>query len=332
MNNRPLQDQRSRALPPVPGSPTASIVDRVQTLGAQAPRQQSPPSTSGAFAADPGDLVSRALAILAEKNNESNAAQTGVLPLQRRIGGEKTQRPDLPLQRRVLSDGTVVPLPVRYFDAQCLLASFLADVDRAAGLLKGTGLQAMTQEDGKAVVVLGCFEYRKTDIGPYNEFCLAVSATVAGDPVPALYVANLPVTTAAAELAGREIWGFNKFVTSIDVKRDGKKFSTSLCDPSGAKLLTLQGARGASLPLPPADVLTFSLLAGKIVKTVVRVVTPFQLSSGENFVLRLGESQHPVANNLQALALDGAHPALVQYSDQFQSLLFPGQVVQIRAA
>lgn len=329
MNNRPPQDQRSRALPPAPGSPPASIVDRVQTRGAQASRQQS--STSAAFAADPGDLVSRALAILAEKNNASDAAQTAALPPQRCIGDEKTQRPDLPLQRRVLSDGTIVPLPVRYFDAQCLLASFLADVDRATGLLRGTGLQAMVQEDGKAVVVLGCFEYRKTDIGPYNEFCVAVWATVAGDPVPALYVANLPVTTAAADLAGREIWGFNKFVSSVDIKRDGKKFSTILCDPDGSTLLTLQGTRCASLPLPPADVLTFSLLAGKLIKTVVRVVTPFQLSSGDNFVLRLRESQHPVANNLRALALDGAHPALVQYADPFQSLLFPGQS-QIRAA
>src|SRR2546421_450456 len=120
-------------------------------------------------------------------------------------------------KRRLLSDGTEVALPIRFFDAQCLLASFVTDPERAAELLKGTGLQVALQEDGKAMTLLACFEYRRTDIGPYNEVCLGVSAVAPGDRAPALYVANLPVTTTLASRAGREIWGYNKFVAPIDV-------------------------------------------------------------------------------------------------------------------
>ena len=84
--------------------------------------------------------------------------------------------------------------------------------------LRGTALVAVSQEDGKAVVVVYCIEYRITDIGPYNEVGLTVLAGAPGDPIPANYVVDLPVTTAVANRAGREIWGYNKFVAAIDVR------------------------------------------------------------------------------------------------------------------
>jgi hypothetical protein len=98
-------------------------------------------------------------------------------------------------------------------------------------------------------------------------------------------------------------------------------------DPGDATILMLEGRRSASVQMAPADVLTFSVLAGKVLKTVVRVMTSFKVSGGENFVLNAGTSAHPMANNLRTLALDGARPVLLQYADPFQSLLFPGRAV-----
>jgi Acetoacetate decarboxylase (ADC) len=233
----------------------------------------------------------------------------------------------LVLERRVLSDGTQCPLPIRYFDVQCLVASFLTDLGRGAKLLEGTGLQAVAQEDGKAVVLLYCIEYRVTDIGPYNEVGLTVLAKAPGDPIPAMYVANLPVTTTVARHAGRELWGYNKFVAAIDVKSDGDNFSTTLNDLENATICAFEGRRGASVPAPPADILTFSLLNGRLIKTVIRVLTPFHASGGEAFVLKVGTSRHPMTNNLRILELDGARPVLVQYADPFQALLFPGRAL-----
>jgi hypothetical protein len=260
---------------------------------------------------DPGDLVTRALGILAEDHMKGNEARPT----------------DLQLQRRVLSDGTECPLPIRYFDVQCLVATFLTDLDRAAELLKGTSLLAVSQEDGKAVVVLYCIEYRITDIGPYNEVGLTVLAAAPGDPIPANYVVNLPVTTAVANRAGREIWGYNKFVAAIDVKSEGKKFSTILRDSENVLVGALEGRRGASIPTPPTDILTFTLLNGRVIKTVIRVLTPFHASSGESFVFKVGTSRHPMTNNLSTVALDGARPVLVQYADPLQALLFPGRAL-----
>ncbi len=283
------------------------------------------PSAQSKFAADPADLVARALAILAEDNFTNDEPRS---PSRADIAAElRTPSVDLSLQRRVLSDGTECLLPIRYFDVRCLVATFLAELDRAAELLRGTGLQAVSQEDGKAVVALYCIEYRKTDIGPYNEVGLTVLALAPGDPIPANYVVDLPVTTAVANRAGREIWGYNKFVAAIDVKGDGKKFSTFLRDSENEMIGALEGQRGASVPAPAEDILTFTLLRGRLIKTIIQVFTPFQASNGDGFVFHAGTSRHPLTSRLRPVGLDGARPVLVQYADPFQSLLFPGRAL-----
>jgi hypothetical protein len=305
----------------------SALLRAANLAGAQArdPRlslQHTASPAQSKLAADPDDLVTRALTILAEDKIPSGHAQLIQTPNIERQS--RTQSLDLKLQRRVLSDGTECPLPIRYFDVQCLVASFLTSLDRASGLLKSTGLQAVSQEDGKAVVMLYCIEYRITDIGPYNEVGLTVLAAAPGDPIPANYVVNLPVTTAVASRAGREIWGYNKFVAAIDVKSDGKSFSTILRDTDAEMIGSLEGRRGASIPTPPTDILTFTLHQGRLTKTVIRVLTPSSSSSGENFVFKIGTSGHPMTNNLRTVALDGARPVLVHYADPFQALLFPG--------
>jgi Acetoacetate decarboxylase (ADC) len=156
---------------------------------------------------------------------------------------------------------------------------------------------------------------------------LTILSAAAGDPLPAIYVADLPVTTETANRAGREIWGYNKFVTTIDIFRDGKNFSAAVRDPEGAPIVRLEGARGASVPVAATDIHSFSLLEGRVMKTHVQIPTISHASSGEGFLLTLGDSRHRMANNLRALALDGARPVLVQYADPFQSLLFPGRAL-----
>lgn len=306
-------------------------------------RSHGAPSTPAVPDADPRAVVARALAILAEENVTCESTRSSgrpqrqhaitdmagclEMPQLQSAAGDQTGLSDLPLQRRFLSDGTEIPLPIRFFDAQCLLATFVTDPQRASLLLEGTGLVVAPQEDGRAMTMVACFAYRATDIGPYNEVCLGVWALTPGDRIPALYVSDLPVTTTLAHRAGREIWGYNKFVAPIDLQGDGKTFSTTLRDPDNAVILVLEGARTASIPTPPADVPTFSMLGGRAIRTIIRPMTPFQTSSGEGFLLKVGKSDHPMAANLRTLALDEARPALVQYANPLQFLLFPGGVL-----
>jgi hypothetical protein len=275
--------------------------------------------------------VARALAVLDQdkKMGEARYEEANIasgFPT-RPVSLESTPAAHLTLQRRVLSDGAECFLPIRYFDVQCLVATFLAPAGKASDLLVGAGLQPVLQEDGRAVVDLYCIEYRKTDIGPYNEVGLTVRALAPGDPIAASYVVYLPVTTAAACRAGREIWGYNKFAAAIDVRSEGKAFSTVLCDEGHEIIGAFEGMRGASVPAPPTDIITFTLHHGRLIKTVIRVPTPSFASSGDSFLFKVGTSKHPMADNLRTLALDGARPVLVYYTNPFQALLFPGQAI-----
>ena len=289
------------------------------------PAQESP-------SADPVDLVARAFAILDQDKmrnrahflESANIAGPSATPS---VSLGPASAADLQLQRRVLSNGAECFLPIRYFDVQCLVATFLAAPDRASELLEGAGLQPVLQEDGRALVDLYCIEYRRTDIGPYNEVGLTVRATAPGDPIAANYVVNLPVTTAIANRAGREIWGYNKFVAAIDVNSEGKTFSTVLRDSDHEIIGALEGARSGSAPAPATDILTFSLDRGRLIKTTIRVLTPSLASSGDSFVFKVGMSRHPMTSNLRMLSLDGARPVLIHYTDPFQALLFPGRAL-----
>jgi hypothetical protein len=137
----------------------------------------------------------------------------------------------------------------------------------------------------------------------------------------------LPVTTAIADRAGRELWGYNKFVATIEIAVEREKYSMIVRDSGNATIGALEGKRGASVPMPPIDTFTLSLLNGKVIKTRVQVLTPFKAGAGDGFVFKVGMSRHSMANNLRSLGLDGARPVLVQYADPFQALLFPGQAL-----
>lgn len=239
----------------------------------------------------------------------------------------EAQRAGLPLQLRVLSDGTACSLPIRYFDAYGLRAIFPVDFNRAAQMLEGVGLKAVAQENGKAVASVGYFQYRKTDIGPYDEFSLTLTAAAPGDPVPADYVLNLAVTSPTANCAGREVWGYNKFLAAIEGAHDAEKLSITTRNSGNAMIGALEGARGASVPMPPDDEFLFSLLGGKMIKALLRVMAPVQVCAGGDFAVRIGPSRHPMADNLRSLGLDGARAVLVQYADPYQAMLFPGRPI-----
>jgi Acetoacetate decarboxylase (ADC) len=292
-------------------------------------RSRQVQATNGNPVVDSADLVARALAVLDQDQMRDGRCREANIASElatRPVVLEPTPATDLTLQRQILSDGAECFLPIRYFDVQCLVATFLVAPDRASELLVA-GLQPVLQEDGRAIVDLYCIEYRKTDIGPYNEVGLTVRAKTPGDEIAANYVVNLPVTTAVANRAGREIWGYNKFVAVIDVNGNGKAFSTALRDSDNETICVAEGERGASVPAPATDILTFSLHHGRLTKTVIRVLTPSLASSGDSFVFKVGSSRHPMTSNLRTLGLDGARPVLIHYTDPFQSLLFPGRAL-----
>lgn len=248
----------------------------------------------------------------------------------------------VPTEAHTTSEGPV-ELPIRYYDVSVVVAVFSADRRGAEELLAGTGVELA---GGRAVVALAFYEYRDTSVGAYNEVGTAIFAQPAGARWPRLgwldawrappqrtigaWVVDLPVTTPIANAAGRELWGYPKFVTEIDVALRGRLVEARVADPSGAgDIVTLRGRLGPSVPAPPMSVVTFTQHRGQLWRTHVDVRGVMRAHAPGSVRLEVGRSKHRMAENLERLGLASARPLAVLATDAFQSKLWAGAPARV---
>lgn len=240
-----------------------------------------------------------------------------------------------------------VELPIMYYDASALYAFFLVDESRVAGLLDGTRMHPALTVGGRAVAAIACYEYRDTSVGVYNEVGLAVSVT-ADDAAPPLggwldmittmtrpevrhvgmHVLDLPVTTLAANAAGREIWGFPKFVTDIRFEHRDRHFVCEVADPDGDRpIMTLAGTVAPALPSRPLSLALYTELDDRLLRCTVNARGRSRIAPGRGLRVGAAPGGHRMAGHLDALGLDGAVPLAVMWTDRFQSRLNAGTPV-----
>lgn len=250
-----------------------------------------------------------------------------------------------------------VNLPIFYYDASALYAFFLVDQARVRPLLEGSILDPGMRLGGKAIVGLACYEYRDTSVGVYNEVGLALAVARQGESLQlggwrdvlgsftrpeerqsGLYVLDLPVTTPLANAAGREIWGFPKFVTPIRYAQQGRRFLCSVENPEGGHpLMSLSGTMGLSMPGLPFSLTLYSCLAGQWLRCTVNARGKSHLALPGDLRLKVGTGNHRMEQHLRQLGLEDARPLAVLWTDRFQSRLnggvpVPGADVAQRAA
>lgn len=249
---------------------------------------------------------------------------------------------DVPRTTRTTSEG-VVDLPMLFDDTTMVLALFLADRELLAREVADQGLRPALTVGGRAAVVLAGFDYRGISIGPYGEVGLAVPVVPTDAPrrprwhqmlrdVDAstrdlgFHILHLPVTTEAANAAGREIWGLPKFVTPIEVRARGREVLVRVEDPaSGATpLLTMSGRLGPGVPSPPISLVLYSSLVGEELRTTVNARGRGTARWPGSTRLRVGAGDHPLVQTLRRLRLDGARPVAVATTDRFRSRLNEG--------
>ncbi len=241
------------------------------------------------------------------------------------------------------SEGSV-DLPILYYDDSQLLALFLVDYDAAQAQVRDHGMDAVRFVGGKALAGVAFYEYRETTVGVYNEVGVAIAVVPSGTPAPAMpmlsmlgsldkgrvgfFIIDLPVTTAAACAAGREIWGYPKFVTPIRFSLTGDRFSGAVSDPGGAgELLSLSGEAGAGMPGPLLDLILYSRHQGAMLRTLVNTRGGGRICLPGSMRLTVPGNTHPMAQRAAALGLHGATPALVMHTHRLQLRLNAGAVL-----
>jgi hypothetical protein len=235
-----------------------------------------------------------------------------------------------------------VRLPILYADGTALLAFFWVDPVRARRLLEGSGLEPLRFPGRRALLALGFYDYRETTIGPYHEVGSALAVVPTGAPSSGLAalellragrrrragfrVLDLPVSTPIADVGGRELWGLPKFLTRLPLRVEASSVDGQVLDPGGAvPLLALSGTVRWRWPGPALDLVLYSRLDGRRLRTVVDVRGAFRFSSGSEVQLALGPGRHRMAENLQALGVDRARPFAVGCCLQYRARLHAGE-------
>jgi len=157
----------------------------------------------------------------------------------------------VPLGERSLS------VPVFYYDGSAMTGVFPARLSVLRRWMPDRRFRPARLAPGVGAVTITCFEYRDTDIDPYNELAIAVPlnepffrSNVPGramlDAVRRgqhdVWVHHLPVTTDLACRGGVEFYNYPKFVASIDYSESGNGRSCRLAE-GASEILTLTSER-----------------------------------------------------------------------------------------
>lgn len=252
---------------------------------------------------------------------------------------------DVPQAVVSTSEGNV-GVPILYRQARSVMAVFPVEASRLRALLEDDELEPVTVADGKPVIAIAMFDYQDTSIGPYHEAAVATLVVPRAFGIPfrpaldlllpfrwrrvGMYILDLPVTTAIANAAGRELWGLPKFVTEIPIEWQAEEFRGAVLAPgSSSPVITLKGELGRGTVLPQKAILLYSRLHGELIATRVDLYGLARHTRSTSLQLEVGAVQHPMAERLAKLGLGGAKPALVQVAPSFRARLHLGHRLRL---
>lgn len=225
-------------------------------------------------------------------------------------------------------------LPVFYYNNTSMTAIYTASAAMIRKLLPLHDMHPVQMFMGRALIAFTAFEYRKTDIDPYNEFSISFPITfrkkgIMGFSVLSMmarrcfsaYVWQLPVTTEIARRGGVDFYGYPKFLADIVFQRDDRTIACTLsCD--GDEILTLKGKKLPTAAEKVNRFKTYSLRDG--VPLVANVyVNPIEFGKsmdGDAAELTLSNS-HPIAQTLRGLKMS-EKPVFFQYMPLMESILY----------
>jgi hypothetical protein len=234
-------------------------------------------------------------------------------------------------------DGARAKRPLFFYDSFSMQAIYTASTKKVLKYIPHPDMHPIELVPGRCLVVFTAFEYRESDIGPYNEFSIAIVIKWGGKVIPALtmlkqmmsgnlsgYVWHLPVTTEIARHGGVVAYGLPKFRSDIDFKNNGQFIECELSEGKN-KILNFRGKILKTSKGKSRRFKTYSLINGiTLVTNIHTSQIKFAKSSGKDSAsIEIGDS-HKICHELRDIDL-GKGPLLYQYVPVSQSILFPAK-------
>jgi len=233
-------------------------------------------------------------------------------------------------------NGEPAKMPVFYYDAMAFTGIFCARMSVLKRFMPKKTFFPCSVFPGIGVIAITCFEYRDTDIRPYNEISISIPMTYRHRsciPGVALisalrenefhtFIHRLPVTTKIALDGGVVVYNFPKFLSTIEFEDKNGQTVVTLAE-NGELIFRMTAAK---IPTPVSKVfryVTYPVKDGRTQHTdVLMNAKKFGMSFNPKHVqLELG-ANHAVAKELNG-ALLWRRPILYQYMPECQAILGP---------
>lgn len=224
--------------------------------------------------------------------------------------------------------------PTFYYDTTSLTAIYTASTHQVQKRMPSGRLHPIELRPGRCLAAFTAFEYRSSDIEPYNEFSIAFPATFNRPQLPLLtaawqmarrslsaYVWQLPVTTEIARVGGLALYGYPKFLADIQFEKAERRITCQLVE-NGEPILALTGKVLPTHQEKISRIRTYSFLNGipLVANLVTNPLTMARSNDRRAALLEIGQ-RHPICKALKSLALS-ERPLHYQYSPVNQAILF----------
>jgi hypothetical protein len=220
--------------------------------------------------------------------------------------------------------------PVFYRDMSGLSVYLLAPLNKVRNILPSNRMHPFRVTPWHSVVMISAFEYRDSDLGPYNEVSIgipfvldSVSPLFTGllwktPEVPLVYVHHLPVTTEMARVGGIEIANFPKFLAKIRFDNETQWISCKV-DAEEKNILTLSVRKVKLRPSPRQRLNTITHLQNRLLRLEFNLSECEAGFSKSQSDIRLELGNHPIGLELRELNL--GRMLTYQYSQALQAIL-----------
>ncbi len=232
--------------------------------------------------------------------------------------------------------GHLMKVPAFYYDGTATTAVFPARYAGLRRLVPDPRFVPARLAPGLGAVTVSAFEYRDSDIGPYNELAISVPLCepYAGANLPGralltalsrrqfhAWVEHLPVTTEIARLGGVEFYNYPKFLASIDFTEPAGRRTCRLAE-DGEHILTLQSESIPALVSGRIQLFSHTWMDGQPQGSEFKInaLETGQSSRPGMATLTLGD-RHPIALKLDRL-LVSRRAIHVQQLNRFEGILY----------
>jgi hypothetical protein len=198
--------------------------------------------------------------------------------------------------------GHEISLPIKYRRLDTFFALYGADRRAVTAWLPSPRLRPVAVWPGRVGVTLNAFNYLDTDIGPYGEFSLAVPCTTRrrGRLLTGVYIHRLPVTSDIALLAGKELWGYPKFLCQMEFHNSALIHQVRL-SKDGQLILHLSLARGGMALDLARSLNTFTVKDGNLILT--RILFSGLVRVNPHGLARLQTGPHDMGEEISRIEL-----------------------------